>query len=121
MSGEYGELRSVTRIPDAGGLVSRGGDDAGAVRRVGGGKDTVVMAREHRELHSRARIPDADALVERGRHDASTVRRVGDCMDRIAMAGEHRELSVGGANVLKHTDGGRCVSLSEFSIPEHFE
>ena len=92
MAGEHRELGSRVCIPDPGGLVIRGGDDAGAVGRVGGGIDEASTAREHRELGPSACIPDPRGLVIGRGDDAGAVGRVGGGVNTIAVAGEHREL-----------------------------
>ncbi len=73
MTREDRELRAAARIPDARGVVERSSDDTGAVGRVAGGIDAVVMARQHRELRAGVRIPDARGLVNRRGDNAAAV------------------------------------------------
>ena len=121
MAGQHGELRIRARIPNARGLVLRRRDDAGAVGGIFGGINASAMAGQHGELRTRVRIPDARGFVHRRGDDAGAVGGVRGGIDAIAMAGQHGELGVGRADLLKHTNCGRRMSLRESRIREHFQ
>ena len=83
-------------VPDAGGPVVAGGDDAGAVGAEGGRDNHVGVAAEERQLFAGGGVPDAGGAVDAGGDDAGAVGAEGGRGNPAVVAAEERQLFAGG-------------------------
>src|SRR2546421_4818931 len=98
MALESAYLSSCCSIPQADGLVSRGGGEQAAIGRPGHAQDPTGVAGEGVEVVGGLGVPEADGPVSRGGGEQAAIGRPSHAIDITGVAGEGVE-GLGGLDV----------------------
>jgi hypothetical protein len=101
-------LGTVLRIPQAGGFVVRGGDDASAIGAEGGHQDRAFMSAQNGQFRSGLGIPDTCRRIARYRNKPAAVRAERHLQDAVLVTTQNGDLAVGGYRVIE-----RCLGVED--------